>query len=212
MGKEDLKKRASAILRILSKEYPDAGCLLRFRSPFELLIATVLAAQCTDARVNEVTPSLFKKYPNAEAFARADIRQLEEDVRPTGFFRNKARSIKACSQALMEKFGGRVPREIEALVSLPGVGRKTANVVRGYAFGLPAIIVDTHFLRLTQRIGLTERSVADQVEMDLRAIVPEKSWTRFSSVISFHGRSVCFARRPKCEACKIRKYCDYPEK
>ena len=212
MGKEELKKRASTILRVLSKQYPDARCLLDFRSPFELLIATVLAAQCTDARVNEVAPSLFKKYPTPEAFARANIRELEEDVRPTGFFRNKARSVKASSQALLEKFGGKVPRKIEDLVSLPGIGRKTANVVLGYAFGLPAIIVDTHFLRVTQRIGLTKAKVADKVEMDLRTLVPEKSWTRFSSAISFQGRSVCFARKPECEICKIRRYCDYAKK
>jgi endonuclease III len=204
--------RALKIFSKLDKTYPDARTLLDYKNPFELLIATILAAQCTDERVNIVTKELFKKYPNAVKMAKADIADLETLVKSTGFFHAKAKSIKNVSIAIMEKFAGKMPEEIDELVNLPGVGRKTANVVAGNCFGKPAIIVDTHFLRVTRRLGLAESENPDKIEEELRQIVPEKNQTRFSQVVNFHGRNVCKARKPLCPQCIIDPLCPFEEK
>jgi endonuclease-3 len=211
-SQKEKSDRALKIFSKLEKAYPDARTLLDYKNPFELLIATILAAQCTDERVNIVTKVLFKRYPNAVKMAAADISDLETIVKSTGFFHAKAKSIKNVSVAIMEKFGGNVPEEIDELVLLPGVGRKTANVVAGNCFGKPAIIVDTHFLRVTRRLGLAETENPDKLETELRQIVPEKNQTRFSQVINFHGRNVCKARKPLCPGCIIDPLCPFEEK
>jgi endonuclease-3 len=202
------KKRVKAIIQILKKEYPDARTALQFTNPLELLVATVLSAQCTDERVNKVTRDPFKKYRSAKDYARVELAVLEEDIRPTGFFRNKAKALKGFCTDLVARFNGRVPSNLEDLVSLPGIGRKTANLVLGEAFGIPGIVVDTHVLRLAQRIGLTQNSDPVKVECDLMALVPKKQWTFFSNLLILHGRAVCGARKPKHEACKIVSLCD----
>ena len=204
-------QRLSAIIRKLKKQYPDAHCTLDFTSPLELLVATILAAQCTDERVNIVTKDLFKKYPTAKDYAAADLKELEQDIRSTGFFRNKAKSLKACCAQLGEKHGGKVPDNMDDLVALPGVGRKTANVILGNAFGTPGVVVDTHVSRLAQRIGLTThtKQQAEKIEQDLMAIVPKKDWTLFSHLLVFHGRSICVGGKPWCSRCVIRPECDY---
>ena len=207
MGKNE-EKRTREIIGILEKEYPDAKTALKFTNPLELLVATVLSAQCTDERVNKVTHDLFRKYRSAEDYARADQSELEEDVRPTGFYRNKAKAIKGLSTDLVEKFNGRIPADLDDLVSLRGVGRKTANLVLGEAFGIPGIVADTHVVRLSQRIGLTENSDPVKVEFDLMEIVPKAEWTRFSNFLILHGRAVCTARKPRHEECKIVDFCD----
>lgn len=201
------KPRVRAILKELANLYPDAHCALTFNNPLQLLIATILSAQCTDVRVNLVTPALFQRYPDAAAFAAADITELEKMIQSTGFFRNKARSIKTCCQKLVDEHGGQVPGTLDELVPLPGVGRKTANVVLGNAFGVPGITVDTHVGRLSRRLGLTENEDAVKVEHDLMEIIPKKDWTMFSHRMIFHGRQVCFARKPQCEACTLAKNC-----
>ncbi len=203
------RKRAGRILSILSEEYPDAHCLLDYRSPFELLVATILAAQCTDERVNMVTPALFKRYPTPEAMAKAEITDLEERVRSTGFFRNKAKSIKGASQGLAA--AGEFPRTMEGLLSLPGVGRKTANVVLGNCFGVPAIIVDTHVGRVAQRLALSKEADPAKIEADLQGLVQEKDWTRLSHVLTFHGRKRCHARKPDCPHCPVRHLCPFQQ-
>ena len=205
---KDLKKRVSQVLRILKKEYPDAKTALHFKNPLELLVATVLSAQCTDERVNMVTKDLFKKYKTAKAYATIDISELEEDIRSTGFYRNKAKSIKGFSTALVENHKGKVPADLDKLVKLPGVGRKTANLVLGEAFGIPGIVVDTHVLRLSNRIGLTIKKDAVKVEFDLMEVVPKKQWTHFSNLLILHGRAICSARKPDHEACKILHLCE----
>ncbi len=207
MGKNE-EKRTREIIGILEKEYPDPRTALNFANPLELLVATVLSAQCTDERVNKVTLDLFKKYRSAEDYARADVAELEEDVRPTGFYRNKAKAIKGLSADLVEKFDGRVPADLDDLISLRGIGRKTANLVLGEAFGIPGIVADTHVVRLSQRIGLTEKSDPVKVEADLMEIVPKHKWTRFSNLLILHGRAICTARRPRHEECKIVDLCD----
>jgi endonuclease-3 len=191
----------------LAKLYPDAHCALDFESPLQLLIATILSAQCTDVRVNLVTPALFARYANARAFAEADLGDLEKAIQSTGFFRNKARSIKNCCQILVERHGGKVPGSMEELVPLPGVGRKTANVILGNAFGVPGITVDTHVGRLSRRLDLTEQEDPVKVERDLMALIPQKDWTIFSHRLIFHGRQVCFARKPNCAGCALNKLC-----
>jgi endonuclease-3 len=201
------RRRASAILRGLAKLYPDAHCALRYRNSLELLIATILSAQCTDVRVNMVTPALFARYPDAAAFAAADPPALEKAIQSTGFFRNKSRNIIACCRELGARFGGEVPGTIEELVPLPGVGRKTANVVLGNAFGVPGITVDTHVGRLSRRMGLTGESEPEKVERDLMALIPRKEWTMFSHRMIFHGRQICQARKPSCEVCALRLVC-----
>jgi len=200
------------ILSLLKKEYPDARCTLNFSTPLELLIATILAAQCTDKRVNQVTVKLFKKYRRPQDYLKVDLEELEEDIRPTGFFRNKARSIRECVAAIVREYGGKVPEDMEKLVELPGVGRKTANVVLGNAFGIPGIVVDTHVGRVAQRLGLTSNSDPVKIEFDLMEMIPRNEWTNFSHQLVFHGRTICAAKKPLCESCVLKKYCQYYRK
>lgn len=196
------------LAEVLARLYPDPRCALHFSNPLQLLVATILSAQCTDVRVNLVTPALFRKYPSARHFAQASLPELEQMVRPTGFFRNKARHIQRCCQAIVKDHGGQVPNTIEALTALPGVARKTANVVLGSAFGVAAgVVVDTHVLRLARRLGLTMAQQPEKVEKDLMAIVPPPDWIRFSHWLILHGRSICQARKPKCEACPLLPSC-----
>lgn len=209
---EDLKKRIKEIIKILSKEIPDTRIALKFSNPLELLIATILSAQCTDVKVNQVTVDLFKKYPLAKEYAESNLEKLEKEIRPTGFYRNKAKSIQKCCQELVKRFGGEVPKTLEALVTLPGVGRKTANVILGNAFGIPGIVIDTHVHRVSQRIGLTKNDDPTKIEFDLMEIVPKKEWTHFSNLLIWHGRRTCIARKPLCETCPIRKECHYGSK
>jgi len=201
------KTRAAEILRILRAEGPELRCELDFETPLQLAVAAILAAQCTDRRVNQVTPALFRKYPDAKAYAEAELSELEEDVRTTGFFRNKARSIQRLGQALVRDHGGILPRDLESLVSLPGIGRKTANLLMADAFGEPGMIVDTHQLRVNERLGLTEGKDADRVEQRLRDLIPAADWTDWSHAITLHGRYTCFARNPKCAQCPIAALC-----
>jgi endonuclease-3 len=206
------KSRINKILQILRSTYPDVKTALRHQDPLEMLIATILSAQCTDVRVNEVTKPLFKKLRTARDYADVSLAELEEMIRPTGFYRNKARSIKACCQGLVEKHSGKVPESMEALVQLPGVGRKTANVVLGSAFGIPGIVVDTHVKRVSQRIGLTKEKDPVKIEFELMALIPKKDWVDFSHELIWHGRGVCVARKPKCAQCPLRALCDYGKK
>lgn len=203
----ELKKRARAIQRGLARLYPDARCALVHKNPLELLVATILSAQCTDVRVNQVTPGLFARYSTAAAFATAKLSELEKAIQSTGFFRNKARNIQRACQLLMEKHGGQVPQTMEELLELPGVARKTANVVLGNAFGVPGITVDTHMGRLARRMGLTRHEDPVKVEMDLSELVPRADWTIFSHRMIHHGRQVCAARKPLCDRCTIAKSC-----
>jgi len=207
MEKENCKNRVKQIIEILEKEYPDAKTALTFKSPLELLVSTVLSAQCTDERVNKVTKELFKKYRSVKDYAQVDLTELEDNIRPTGFFRNKAKSIKAFSTVLVEKFNGKVPANLKDLVSLPGIGRKTANVVLSEAFGIPGITVDTHVLRLSKLIGLSNNIDATLVEFDLMEIVPKEKWRLFSNLLILHGRAICIARRPRHQECKIVDFC-----
>ena len=202
-----LVRRARRINRILAETYPDACCELDFRSPLELLVATILSAQCTDVRVNQVTPALFARYPTAADYAAADPAELEELVKSTGFYRNKAANIIGMAQAVCERHGGEVPDRLEEMVKLPGVGRKTANVVLGNAFDTPGITVDTHVGRLSRRLGLTDKEDPVAVEFDLAALLPKSEWTLFSHRLIFHGRRVCKARRPACGVCPLARLC-----
>lgn len=183
--------------------------MLNYSNPLELLIATILSAQCTDERVNRITNTLFKKYSQVEDYARADPSTLMDEIRSAGFFRHKAQNIISCCQMLVERNEGKVPRSMKNLTALPGVGRKTANVILGNAFGIPGVVVDTHVGRVAGRIGLTANRDAEKIEFDLRAIVPQDEWTRFSHLLIFHGRRICAARKPRCNECPISKYCDY---
>jgi len=209
MEKKANQKRVREIIQILSKAIPDSHIALRFSNPLELLIATILPAQCTDVKVNQVTADLFKKYHTTKDYAEADISELEEMIRPTGFYRNKSKSLQKCCQEMVSRFGGKVPETLEELISLPGVGRKTANVILGNVFGTPGIVVDTHVQRVSQRIGLTRESDPVKIEFDLMEIVPKEEWTHFSNLLVWHGRRTCAARKPLCEACPIRMLCDY---
>jgi endonuclease-3 len=202
-----LVRRARRTNRELAALYPDARCELDFRTPLELAVATILSAQCTDRRVNEVTPALFRRYRTAADYASADRAELEEMIRPTGFFRNKTSSLIGLGGALVERFGGEVPRRLEDLVTLPGIGRKTANVVLGNAFGVPGLTVDTHFGRLVRRFGWTDEQDPVKVEAAVAALLPRSEWTAFSSRVIFHGRRVCHARTPACGACAIARLC-----
>ena len=202
-----LKNRARRIVRDLADLYPDASCALHFDGPLQLLIATILSAQCTDVRVNLVTPALFARYPDAAAFANADRSELERLIQSTGFFRNKARNIQLCCQELVVKHGGQAPSTMEELTPLPGVGRKTANVVLGNAFDVPGIPVDTHVGRLSRRMGLTVHDDPVKVERDLMEMIPKKEWTMFGHRMIYHGRRVCHARRPSCEECTLARFC-----
>ncbi len=206
-SKEQKSERAGEIVRILLDVYPDACCSLDFRDPFQLVVATILAAQCTDERVNMVTPALFDRYPDVRAFAEADFEELCELVRSTGFYRNKARHIIECAQGILADHGGSVPDNMEDLLSLSGIGRKTANLVLGDCFGIPSVVVDTHVKRITGKLGLTKNTQPDKIEFDLRDILPEKYYTAFNHVLVFHGRAVCSARKPKCEGCPISHLC-----
>jgi endonuclease-3 len=191
----------------LKKTYPDAKIALRFVNPLELLIATILSAQCTDVRVNMVTKDLFKKYKSAADWTGADLKQIELDIRSTGFFRNKALNIKGACARIAEQYGGKVPGTMEELLTLPGVGRKTANCVLGDAFGIPGITCDTHVIRLSRRLGLSENSDPVKLEFDLAEIVPKKDWTAFSHLVITHGRNICKARKPNCPECPVAKHC-----
>jgi endonuclease-3 len=201
------KKQATAIFKALGKRYPNASCELDFENPFQLIVATVLSAQCTDKRVNLVTPPLFRKYPTPKKMASAKILDLEEMIRTTGFFHNKARHLHGLSQKLLTDFRGEVPSTLEELITLPGVGRKTANVVLGHAFGVPGITVDTHFGRLSRRFEWTRSQDPDKVEKDVAKLIPEKEWTNLSQRLIWHGRRICHARKPACGACPIAKIC-----
>lgn len=187
--------------------YTEEKTALKYRTPFQLLIATILSAQCTDKQVNRVTRSLFQKYKKPQDYVKIPIEELENDIRSTGFFRNKSKSIKGCCQGLLDIYGGEVPQTIEALTKLPGVGRKTANCVLGAAFGIPGVVVDTHVKRLSLRLGLTENKDPDKIEMDLVNLLPEERWRRFSDILIYHGRAVCTARKPKHNQCPIFKIC-----
>jgi len=199
--------RARKIVRGLRKSYADADCALHHQNALELLVATILSAQCTDERVNQVTPGLFRRYPTAADYSAADPAELEDWIRSTGFFRNKAKSILGLGQALVERHGGEVPDEMESLVELPGVGRKTANVVLGSWFGKPAIPVDTHVTRLSNRLGFTRQKNAVKIESELQELIPRKDWTFASHALIWHGRRICKARRPDCDACTLRGDC-----
>lgn len=207
---EERRARARRIVRQLARSYPDARPELRFESPFELLVATILSAQCTDEKVNQVTRELFARHGTPQALAAADPAEVEAIVRPTGFYRQKTKSIQAAAASLVERFDGEVPRSLEALTSLRGVARKTANVVRGAAFGLPGLAVDTHVKRVTARLELTAQDDPAKVERDLAELLPQKEWTAFSLRTILHGRRVCTARAPRCDACALRDDCPWP--
>jgi endonuclease-3 len=204
----DTKNRALKVIELLEKEHPDAKVALHFTNPLELLVATILSAQCTDERINIVTKTLFKKYMKAEDYAKADLTQLEQDIRSTGFYRNKAKNIKKCCQLLVEKYNSQVPRMMEELLELPGVARKTANIVLSNAYGIiEGVAVDTHVRRLAQRLGLTESDDPAKIEADLINLVPRDKWMRITDLLIFHGRRVCVAKNPKCDACVLNKIC-----
>lgn len=208
MTDTDKKNDIQKILKALSVAYPQAKCALSHHDPLELLVATILSAQCTDQRVNIVTKELFRKYRSAKDYARANIETFENEIRSTGFFHNKAKNIIACAKALLEKHGGIVPNNMDALTALPGVGRKTANVVLGAAFGIASgVVVDTHVRRLAQRMGLSKNDDPEKIEADLMKIVPEKSWIDFSHLLIWHGRNRCQARKPDCMNCEIKHFC-----
>ncbi len=205
LAKEDGRK----LVRKLLQEYPDAKPTLDYSNALELLVAAILAAQCTDERVNQVTKELFKKYRSPGDYAKAQQLALEKEVKSTGFFRQKAKAIREVCRGIAEEHGGEVPGTMEELTGLPGVGRKTANMVLGDAFGMPGLIVDTHVKRVSGRTGLTEESNPDKIEMDLQAVVPRKKWTLFSHAMMEHGRAICVARKPHCSRCPLRELCPY---
>lgn len=206
------KARARKLVQILEREYPDAEIALDFSSPLELLVATILAAQCTDERVNQVTKFLFKRYRTATDYARADLARLEREIHSTGFFKAKARAIIGMANDLVAKHGGQVPDTLEELIALPGVGRKTANVVLGNAYGQPAIAVDTHVFRVSQRLGLAKADDPEEVHAQLCQVVPRPKWTRITHLLTTHGRRVCQARKPLCPECPVRALCPWPGK
>lgn len=205
----DKKSQVIEIIKVFDQLYSDADCTLDYKDPLQLLISTQLAAQCTDARVNIVTQLLYKKYKNVYDFAKADISELEQDIKSTGFYHNKARNIKETCKIIIEKFDGKVPDNLEDLLSLPGVGRKTANLVLGDVYGIPGIVVDTHAKRLSNRIGLSSNEDPTKIEFDLMEIVPKENWSKFCHQLVYHGRAVCKARKPECAKCQILNCCDY---
>jgi endonuclease-3 len=207
---EDRARRAKRIVKALFAAHPDAHCALDHHDAFELLCATILSAQCTDKKVNEVTPELFRRYPTAKKMAVAEPTAIESLIRPTGFYRSKAKSLLAMARAVADRYGGSVPHTMEELVELPGVGRKTANVILGNAFEIPGIVVDTHVGRIAQRLELTREKDPVRIEQDLMALVPRKHWTQFSHAMIFHGRRICAARTPKCDVCPLIDDCPYP--
>ncbi len=205
---EDKKKRTRKIIAALKKAFPDAKCSLDYENPLQLLIATILSAQCTDERVNAVTPALFARYRTARDFADAPVEEIEGFIRSTGFFRNKAKNIQACCEGLAREHGGEAPRDMEALTRLAGVGRKTANVVLGNAFGIASgVVVDTHVRRIANRLGLTRHQDPEKIEQDLVELIPKKDWVDFSHLLIHHGRRTCEARRPDCPACPVKEEC-----
>ena len=204
----ELKQKTRKIIAALKRAYPDAKCALNHSNAFELLIATILSAQCTDARVNIVTADLFRKYRKPEDYLKVSPTTLQKEIRTTGFFRNKAKSIQGTAKMLTEKFAGRVPQTMEEMLELPGVARKTANVVLGNAFGISSgVVVDTHVSRLSHRLGISKQKQAEKIEKDLIELVPKKDWVIFPHLLIFHGRNICKARNPQCEACVIEKFC-----
>jgi len=206
-------KRVAAILAGLDAAYPDADCELKHDNAFQLLISTILSAQCTDVRVNQVTAELYKKYKKPEDFAYASPAELEKEIRPTGFFRNKTKSIMGASKALVEKFGGEVPRTMEEILTLPGVARKTGNVVLGTAYGIACgVVVDTHVIRLSRRLDLTRNTDPKKIELDLMQVIPKDRWIKFSHQLIWHGRRVCAARKPKCTECNLESLCHSKDK
>ncbi len=212
MADKIAKERVKKILKILRRTYPNVKTALHHTNPLELLISTILSAQCTDKRVNQVTGKLFSKLRTVRDFAGVPLPDLEEMVRSTGFYRNKAKNIKMCCSALLEKHGGKVPDNMEALLQLPGIGRKTANVILGSSFGIPGIVVDTHVKRVSQRIGFTTENDPVKIEFDLMAATSKKDWIDFSHQMIQHGRALCTARKPKCPECPLSELCDYPNK
>jgi endonuclease III len=209
---KEKSERALKVFAILDNMYPVTKPFLDYSNPFELLLSTILAAQCTDERVNKVTPGLFNKYSTPAKLANAEISDLEDIIRSTGFFHQKAKSLKNVSIALMEKHAGKLPETVDDLAKLPGVGRKTANVVAGNCFGASAIIVDTHFKRVSVRLGLVETDNPEKIEAEIKKIIPEDKYTRFSGVINYHGRNTCKAKKPLCPECRIGSLCPYPDK
>lgn len=205
------KSKALEVLELLKARYPGAECALRHRNAWELLISTILSAQCTDARVNQVTPVLFGRYPDAEALASANPAEVEEIIHSLGAFRNKAKSIIGVSQAIVDRFGGVVPQTMEELTEMPGVGRKTANVVLGVAFGKPAVVVDTHVQRIARRLGWTSNTDPNKIEQDLMELLPPDEWTNMAHTLILHGRTLCTARSPKCGECPVRALCPSAE-
>ena len=201
--------KAKSILKIVDELYPDAECSLSFDNPLQLMVATILSAQCTDERVNKVTPVVFKKYSSARQWAEAPLEELEQDIKSTGFYHNKALAISESCKIIAARFGGQVPPDLETLIKLPGIGRKTANVILGNAFGIPGLVVDTHVARVSARIGLTREKDRDKIERDLMALIPKEKWIKFSHQLIQHGRRICSARKPKCSICPIRPHCDY---
>lgn len=206
---DSLKNKAKEISSILFKTYPEATCSLDYENPLELLVATMLAAQCTDVRVNMVAKDLFRKYTSVYDYANANPEELEQAIKSTGFYRNKAKNIIECCKKLIKDFRGKVPDNMSDLLSLPGVGRKTANVVLGNIYGIPGVIVDTHCKRLSNRMGLTDKEDPEKIEFDLMKIIPKEEWTKFSNILVYHGRAICDARKPKCEQCPVAQICDF---
>ena len=206
------EERVGKILSLLEKAYPDAGLILRYKNPLELLVATIMAAQCTDERVNKVTETLFKKYRTAKDYAHVTQEVFEEEIRSTGFYKNKAKNVIACNAELIERFKGNVPNTMEDLITLPGVGRKTASVLLGNVFGKQAIAVDTHVLRVSHRLELAKSNDPDKVEVELCKIIPQEKWTRSCLVIGTHGRRTCIARKPRCGVCVVENLCNSPDK
>jgi endonuclease-3 len=206
------RERALRIVRTLFQAHPDAHCALHHKSAYQLLVATILSAQCTDKMVNRVTPQVFQRYPDAARLATADPRTLEGLLKPTGFFRQKTKTLRSMAQSVIEQHGGQIPKTMEELTRLSGVGRKTANVILGNAFGVPGMVVDTHVVRLSQRMGLTRETDPVKIERDLQRLVPEKDWTQFSHAMIFHGRRICSARSPQCELCPLSADCPFPRK
>jgi endonuclease-3 len=206
------KSRAYKIRKILKATYPDVKTQLHYSNPFKLLVATILSAQCTDKQVNSVTPNLFNELKTPDDFANAPIKAIEELIRSTGFFHNKAKNIKNCSKALIENYNGKLPKTLDEMIKLPGVGRKTANVVLGAAFGIPGIVVDTHVARISRRLGLTENKDPVKIEFDLMEIIPKEEWSDFSLHLVYFGRAICKARKPNCPSCPLNNLCDYHEK
>ena len=207
IDKAKAAERIRKIFPVLRKTYPKARIALKHSNPLELLVSTILSAQCTDVRVNMVTKNLFKKYTSAKDWAKADVKQIESDIRSTGFFRNKAANIKGACTKVIEEFDGKIPSTMEEILTLPGVGRKTANCVLGNAYGVPGVVCDTHVIRLSRRLGLSPNSDPVKLEFDIAEIVPRKNWLLFSDLLIFHGRNICKARKPDCVNCPIAKYC-----